>query len=228
MSKGESSFSGPLRCGHCGNIAPLEIRATVSQVKDHLDPRSGFQWDEGPIHELLVCPACAGIVLRRQYWHDVRDPSELPCDVLYPSVDEVPLGLPDLIRQEFEAALRVRSASPNAYGVLLGRLLELVCDDRGAKKGNLSARLKELSARGEIPQKLVEMAERLRALRNVGAHAWVGELTDAEIPILANLCRAILEYVYSAPYLVQQADRSLEEARRRERAKRKKPTEGGA
>jgi hypothetical protein len=206
----------------------MEISATVSQVKDHQDPRSGFQWNEGPIHELLVCPACAGIVLYRQYWHDVRDPSELPCDVLYPCVDEVPLGLPDLIRQEFEAALRVRSASPNAYGVLLGRLLELVCDDRGAKKGNLSASLKALSARGEIPQKLVEMAERLRALRNVGAHAWVGELTDAEIPIQANLCRAILEYVYSAPYLVQQADRSLEEARRRERAKRKQPTKGGA
>ena len=112
--------------------------------------------------------------------------------------------LPATLQQEFEAALRVRSASPNAYGVLLGRLLELVCDDRGAEKGKLSARLKDLSEQGEIPNKLVEMAA-LQELRNVGAHASVGELTTTEVPILDSLCRALLEYVYSAPHLLKQA-----------------------
>jgi len=111
---------------------------------------------------------------------------------VYPRHAEVPVGLPATLQQEFEAALRVRSASPNAYGVLLGRLLELVCDDRGPVR-----------ARG-VPNKLVEMAA-LQELRNVGAHASVGELTTTEVPILDSLCRALLEYVYSAPHLLKQA-----------------------
>lgn len=223
----DKNFSGETRCGHCGNVAPMEIRSTVSQVRNHEDPRTGYPWEAGPVHELLVCPACDGLVLRRYFWHDHYDPEDIDVEVVYPRQAEVPIGLPATIQQEFEAALRVRSASPNAYGVLLGRLLELVCDDRGAEKGKLSARLKDLSERGEIPNKLVEMAEKLQELRNVGAHAWVGELTAGDVPILESLCRAILEYVYSAPHLLKQAADRLQKVRKGQRSKEKqRPKEG--
>jgi hypothetical protein len=206
----------------------MEIGATLSQVKSHEDRETGYPWEEGPVHELLVCPACDGIVMRRYYWHDGYDPEAGQPGVVYPRAAEVPIGLPDVIRQEFEAALRVRSASPNAYGVLLGRLLELVCDDRGAKKGNLGVRLKQLSERGEIPEKLADMAEKLQQLRHVGAHAWVGELTSAEVPILDSLCRAILEYVYSAPHLVEQATGRLQQLRTKKRSTRRRKDQRGA
>lgn len=228
MTKDEKHFSGQMKCGHCGNVAPMEIRTAVSQVKSHEDLRTEYPWEEGPVHELLVCPACDGIVMRRYYWHDHYDPEDVQMEVMYPRSAEVPSGLPTVIQQEFEAALRVRSASPNAYGVLLGRLLELVCDDRGAEKGNLSARLKQLSERGEIPERLVEMAEKLHELRHVGAHAWVGELTSAEVPILDSLCRAILEYVYSAPHLVEQAAARLQQVRKKQRATKGRKSKKGA
>lgn len=184
----------------------MEIGATLSQVKGHEDPKTGFPWETGPVHELMICPACEGVTLRRYHWHDHFDPNDIDIEVVYPVVaSAVPIGLPPAILQEFEVALRVQSVSPNAYGVLLGRLLELICDDRGAEKGSLGARLKELSIRGEIPNQLVQVAEKLQELRHVGAHAWVGELSPADVPILDSLCRAILEYVYSAPYLVEQA-----------------------
>jgi len=224
----EKEFSGETKCGHCGNVAPMEIRSTVSQVRNHEDPRTGYPWEAGFVHELLVCPACDGIILRRYFWHDNFDPSEIKMEVVYPRQMEVPVGLPATIQQEFEAALKVRSASPNAYGVLLGRLLELVCDDRGAEKGKLSARLQDLSTRGEIPSKLVDMAEKLQELRHVGAHASVGELTAAEVPILDSLCRAILEYVYSAPHLVTQAADTLQKVRIAQRSKRERSGKKGA
>jgi hypothetical protein len=98
----------------------------------------------------------------------------------------------------------------NAYGVLIGRVLELICEDRNAGGTFLGERLADLAVKGEIPEKLVGVANSLRNLRNIGAHATLGELTPGEIPILDNLCRAILEYVYSAPYLVAQAEKRVE------------------
>lgn len=199
----------------------MEIRSTLSQVRQHEDPSTGYPWEAGPVHELLVCPACDGVILRRYFWHDHFDPGDVNLVVVYPRQQDLPVGLPASIKQEFQAAMQVRSTSPNAYGVLLGRLLELVCDDRGAVKGKLAARLRELSTRGEIPDKLVEMAEKLQELRHIGAHAWIGALTDAEVPILDSLSRAILEYVYSAPHLVNEADQRLEALRKAQRARKK-------
>ena len=67
----------------------------------------------------------------------------------------------------------------------------------------------DLSRKGEIPEKLVKVADNLRHLRNVGAHADLGELTQSDEPVLSSLFNAILEYVYSAPYLVQKAEDQL-------------------
>jgi len=208
----------------------MEIGASLSQVKEYDDERTGVTWRAGPIHDLLICPACNGVTLRQYFWHDHYDPDEIDTKVVYPiDVSTTPIGLPSAIKQEYEAALKVRIVSPNAYGVLLGRLLELVCNDRGAEKGSLSARLKELSLRGEIPERLVDVAEKLQELRHVGAHAWQGELSPAEVPILDSLCRGILEYVYSAPLLVKKAEESLTHLREqaRKKKKKKKDAEGG-
>jgi len=125
----------------------------------------------------------------------------------------MPQALPKQVRAAYEAALRIRGIDPNAFAVLLGRVLDHVCQDRGAGGKTLNERLNELAARGEIPQNLADMAHRLRDLRNVGAHADLGELTATEIPILDDLCRAILEYVYSAPELISRVERRLNELR---------------
>lgn len=215
----EQNYSGKTRCGHCGNEAPMEIGATLSQVKKHEDPETDFSWDAGPAHELMICPACQGVTLRRVDWHD-GEPDDM--EVVYPvGVLTAPIGLPPAILKEFEAARSVRSVNPNAYGLLLDRLLGAICDERGVKKGKRDARLKELSTRGEIPDRLVEVAKKLQELRHMGAYARVGELSPAEVPILDSLCRAILEYVYSAPYLVKHAEEHLNHLREQERKKKK-------
>jgi hypothetical protein len=133
--------------------------------------------------------------------------------VLHPSADRVPEGLPPTIANAHEAAQRVRSVDANAYGVLAGRVLELICLDRQAQGHFLGNKLADLAAKGEIPAKLVDVANGLKDLRNVGAHAALGELTPAEVPILDQLLRAILEYVYSAPSLAAKAEERLRQLR---------------
>jgi len=207
----DKRFSGKQECGHCGNTAPMEIIGEYSQVRDYDDPRSGLSWEAGPVYEVLVCPACHGVVFRSYYWHDMAiDFSEVEYKVLYPAESSTLTGLPDSIKRAFDAAKKVRAIDANAYGVLLGRLIELICEDRKATGRTLAEKLKDLSEKGEIPSKLLPIANSLRNLRNIGAHAVLGELTPAELPILDNLCKAIVEYVYSAPHLVKQAEQRLQ------------------
>lgn len=223
----QKRFSGVQECGHCSNSAPMEIVNEYSQLKSYDDPRSRFQWEAGTVYELLLCPACRGVTLRSYYWHDAAiDPSEVEYKVLYPASSDSPQGLPDTIQKAYDEANKVKAIDVNAYGVLIGRLLELVCEDRNASGKILVNRLEDLVSKGEIPEKLVGVANSLRNLRNIGAHATLGELTPGEIPILDNLCKAILEYVYSAPFLVTQAKKRVEalkkSAKKRKSGKSKK------
>jgi hypothetical protein len=216
-------FSGVQPCGHCGNRAPMPI---VREYAEHTGrEEQGVEWNESTHYELLKCPACSGIVLRTFFWHDgYMDDAEGPTyKVLYPSERPKPRGLPKTVATDYEAAQRVKNLSPNAYGVLLGRVLELVCEDRSAKGRSLHEKLKDLASKNEIPTKLVDVAQSLKDLRNVGAHAALGDLTPGEVPILEDLTRAILEYVYSAPALAEAAVKSLDALKRR-RPKPERPT----
>jgi hypothetical protein len=79
----------------------------------------------------------------------------------------------------------------------------------------LDKRLKSLSERGEIPEKLVDVSSGLRKLRNIGANADLGELSSADLPVLDGLTRAILEYVYSAPLLIEETEKRLDKLKKK-------------
>ncbi|HYG34847.1 MAG TPA: DUF4145 domain-containing protein, partial [Clostridia bacterium] len=206
----QKRFSAPVKCGHCQNKTPMEVGATYSTVRSYENDSSDITWEAGTIYEILACPACEGVTLRSAFWHDgLMDPSELEFTVLYPSGERTLRGLPPKIEKAFQAAQKVRNVDANAYGVLLGRVLEFVCEDRNAVGDNLDAKLKSLADVGEIPNKLVDVAAGLRKLRNIGAHVSLGELTEKELPVLDDLTRAILEYVYSAPHLAKEVEDRL-------------------
>lgn len=205
----EQRFSPLVQCKHCSNRAPMPIKVSHSEIVSHEPPlavaRSVAPWDEGPVFELLKCPACGKINLATYYWHDAMDASDADYQIVYPVARCLPEGLPAQVQSAYSAALSVRSVDANAFGVLLGRVLEIVCVDRRAEGRSLADQLRDLAGKGEIPEKLVEVARGLRQFRNVGAHAGLGTLTEVEVPILDDLTRAILEYVYSAPLLAQKA-----------------------
>lgn len=85
--------------------------------------------------------------------------------------------------------------------------------------GTLASMLKELADKNEIPQKLVKIASGLKDFGNIGAHAGSGELTQKEIPIVNALCIAILEYIYSAPYLATIAEDKLNSIKNKAKGK---------
>ena len=200
----EEKFSSPLTCAYCGNKAPMLIVAEYRRIQTHGHEQSMTSWDEGYFWETLECHACDQIIFRKGYWHEfLCDDSGPEYAILYPNGPELIRGLPEKLSKAYEAAQKVKAIDSNAFAVLLGRVLDLVCIDKGAAGDSLFERLKDIADKGVMPHQLAEMAHALRQLRNIGAHADLGELTTAEIPILEDLSKAILEYVYSAPALVQ-------------------------
>jgi len=202
----KTSYSDQLECRHCHNVAPMRIAGNLADTKFQ-EERGFAPVEHGMIYELLACPKCDQVTIRCGHWHDGMEPDDWYGEIIYPAERPAIQGLPENVAREFWAAERVATISANAYAVLLGRVLDVVCDDRKASGKTLHERLTDLAERQEIPKNLADMAHKLRQLRNVGAHADLGGLTDEEVPVLEALCRAVLEYVYSAPKLIERVEK---------------------
>jgi len=198
-----------LKCDHCHNTVTMPIVATHSQARNHEAEAHNMVWAEGNVYEMLQCPACDGVTFQRGYFHD-QFPDEWDPVVLYPTEATKVVGLPPAIERAYAAALAVKGIEAHAFAVLVGRLLEIICLDKGAQGRSLFEQLNSLAQNGVIPQQLVQIANGLRNFRNIGAHAAGVQLSENEVPVIEALCRAILEYVYGAPNLVALAQDTLD------------------
>jgi hypothetical protein len=199
-----------VRCPACNISAVAVLEHRYSTVTSHED--QGIEWDAGDVYELIVCQSCKATRVRKGYYFS-ETPEEFEWEIVYPMAPKSVDGLPDKVEKSYRAAMKVRDIDTNAFAVLIGRVLEFVCEDRQSHGQTLADQLNELGAKGEIPPRLAEMAQQLRHFRNVGAHASLGELTDSEVPFLEQLCRAVLEYVYTAPVIVEKVQRRLDQLR---------------
>lgn len=210
MMMGTPEFTNQIVCGHCGNKAPMKVVAKHDEIVERTVDYPPHSISEGPIWELVKCPACGGMVLRQGYWHEcVNDEAGPEFEVIYPQNQKLPQNLPATIHKALLSALRVKAIDPNSFGMLLGRVLDQLCLDQRAQGRTLFERLNDLSEKGILPRKIVDVANGLRDFRNVGSHANLGELTSNEVPLMESLVRVVLEYVYEAPAMVAQAEEKL-------------------
>jgi hypothetical protein len=203
-----TNLSKLISCGHCSNISNMEIIGNVFDTIKVSDP--GPVSEYGTAYSILKCPACEKTNIVSYNWNDyMESDDEITYEILYPKNNNDPRGLPDNILSTYKAAEKIKSIDVNAYVILLRRMLELVCLDRSAKGDTLAVMLNDLATKKEIPDKLVKVAKGIKDFGNIGAHAKIGELSDKEIPIVKALSLAILEYIYTAPYLTKIAENKL-------------------
>ena len=137
-----TQFGPTLRCRHCGNMAPMKRVGGYSQVQRY-DSIEG-----GDIFDLYECPSCHRVTLTRTYWDDAMDPFDVEVEELDPSQSAVIVGLPREIERAYVAAQKVKGIDANAYAVLLGRVLELVCAERNAAGRTLAQQIKDPGCQG--------------------------------------------------------------------------------
>jgi hypothetical protein len=159
-------YAKPMQCGHCGNKTVMELMANFYKVLDEGYEERRY-YEELVKWKLLFCPVCSSVNLIRANWilwdgrsdyeeYDV-DPepeSEDAYEVLYPTYGKQIPGLPHDVALEYQSACKVRNIDSNAFGVLVGRVLDEVCTNRGAEGKTLFERLKSLAEKGEIPERL--------------------------------------------------------------------------
>src|SRR5437764_9295793 len=150
-----------IRCGSCEKTAKQEV---VSEYTHTIEQEFDFAGEtiyeeEEYFLRLSLCPTCESFNL------SVEDDDGSEIMVLYPKPLAELEGLPEEIARAYKAARAVRLIDANAFAVLLGRVLEIICIDRNAKGKTLFEQLKDLAGRGEIPGPLADMADQLRNLR---------------------------------------------------------------
>ncbi len=92
---------------------------------------------------------------------------------------------------------------PLACVVFIGRTLEFMCKDRKATGKTLEKMLTDLRNRGEIPDRILDIANSLRFFRNIGAHAdSTMEVSRKDAETLMALCEAILGYAILVPQII--------------------------
>jgi hypothetical protein len=205
----EQRYIQNVKCLHCHNTVTMQIVTDYSQVRDHEAHGGSVVWSAGNVYQILKCPACEGVTFQRGFFHD-QFPDEWEPVVLYPTEVNKVDGLSPEIERAYAAALAVKGIEAHAFAVLVRRLLEMICLDKGAQGKTLFEQLNSLAQTGVIPQQLIDIANRLRNFGNIGAHAGGLQLSENEVPVIDALCRAILEYVYGAPHLVRLAQETLD------------------
>lgn len=184
-----------LRCAGCGN------HGTFAPNKDVPDLRwvdGGRLWKAGPRRcPNPHCQALAFVVLDDNLLVHVSPAERLDFDSS---------NLPDQIRDSLEEAITCHAAGAfRASALMVRRVLEELCSDRGATGKDLRSRLSNLGENIIIPKELLDAANELRLLGNDAAHIEaknydsVGQ-NEAELAI--ELAKELLKAVYQYASLV--------------------------
>ncbi|MDR0910646.1 MAG: DUF4145 domain-containing protein [Spirochaetaceae bacterium] len=209
----EETFTEEIECPLCKNQVNMKIMKDITLEQLTYNDIAPFDNITNDLHwEVLKCPACSKFILREGWWNELRDVETGPdFKIIYPtSQDKKILGLPIKIEQAYKAAENVRMLDNNAFAVLLGRVLDQILIDKEAIGDNLYEKLNNLASRDLLPKTIVDAAHGIRKLRNIGAHADLGELSEQEIPILEDITNIILEYLYVVPKMVLQMQDRIE------------------
>lgn len=190
-------------CPHCCNMAPQEIVSTVDAVEEEVG--------ETLTYVIAQCQTCGHILL----YVTIGDRTTFDPQLLgeqrpvWPNA-ELGLGIPTVVRQRYEEAQRIKHIAPNAFAGQIRSCLEALCHDRGATKGSLVKNLEELATRGEIPPLLAQMSEVIRVLGNVGVHG-LGDIGPRDVCAIDEFFKALVEYVYEAPWRLRMFQSRLRE-----------------
>jgi hypothetical protein len=166
----------------------------------------------------LQCPKCKKINIIKHYSEDAMD-FDIE-SLIYPEPLRKFQSLPEKIQKSYDSAQKQLVFDPAAAIVYIGKIIQMLCNDKEAKGNTLDKNITYLAEKGIIPKQIEEISHTLRKIRNYPAHSdELDEIEPKDAYILMALCDAILEYVYEAPAKLNYAKKLLKETQNAEKAK---------
>ena len=197
-------------CGHCEMETTFKLvhefwepaPTSVSTTPDESTRRSLVGFNHR-IWRIFLCLVCLNPTL--EYEEQVVVDGHRPvrttnAKVLYPVPKAHLDNVPETIEKEYRAALKYQNRDPNACAVYVGRALDRICRHEKVEGKRLIEKLRNLVREKNLPIQLGIMADQLRELRNIGAHADEDDVvTEEDAPVMLYFLEALLEYLYIAP-----------------------------
>lgn len=117
---------------------------------------------------------------------------------LYPPQERhITHNLPDIVRQSYDQAVLCEAGRAwTACVVMVGRTLEAVCKEFDPATKNIFKGLKTMYDKHLISEEVLEWADELRVLRNLGAHATKERIDRSDAKGALDFLQAILEILY--------------------------------
>lgn len=188
-------------CKHCGNKGLLKI---VADYKQHFKEMDGTDviFTADTYWLLLECPVCKGISLYKSYTDDTMvTPYGYESDVSmeYPGNKYDYKYVPESILKSYQAAVKTSKVDLNVCLIAIRAVLEKICKERGSKKKNLEAMLKEMVNKNILPETLDQCSFLIRKLGNSGAHGDDIGMSQSDVLELIDFIETILYYIYELP-----------------------------
>jgi len=199
------------QCPHCGNRTPHNDLHSI-RVVDEIEA-DGQKYDYPVDYTLWQCSTCDGVSLYLVTQDDWSNPEDDYFDVasmVYPDEKKFENVVPDSVRNSYAEAKKVKNNSSCAFAVLIRRSLEQICVDQDATGQSLKDKISDLASKDIIPKNLSRMADALRFLGNMGAHAVKYDFGWEEVRAMDDFLVAVIEYVYVAPHKVQKLAESIQ------------------
>lgn len=202
-------------CPHCGNKTTQLLLYThdFEEIMTVFDEEHGIDHEESfPVQcYLTVCEICKNPLLYGKYHYSTEEEDFQKSGLLWPKQKKLSGKVPQIIREYYKEAIRIKRIAPSAFAGQIRKCLEALCDARKIKKGKLVNRLKDLSDKGEIPKHFIEMADILRFLGNIGVHPSETNICDLPLDTIDDFFTAIIEYVYGFPSRIEEIKQSYKE-----------------
>lgn len=155
-------------------------------------------------HYLSTCDYCGDVVYVK-FWEIDFDPDwTIQYETHYPLVgDQFSDQLPRIVHASFlEASRCLNAAAPIATVVMCRRTIEAIIKDQGSSKRTLIEGIKDLVATKTLPSSLGALADVVRVVGNVGAHASDDLVEQAQAREMYDLTKALVDAIYITPHRV--------------------------
>lgn len=189
-------------CKHCGNKGLLKNAAQHKQhYTDYDDGEVIFEMDT--IWRMLECPVCGEVSLHKTYSDDSM--IDIHGDYFQEESIEYPrdrydfIYVPESILESYQASVKTSKIDLNVSLIAIRLVLEKICKERGSKKNNLEAMLKEMVSKNILPETLDKCSFLIRKLGNSGAHGDDIKLSQSDVLELLDFIETILYYIYELP-----------------------------
>ncbi len=191
-----------LKCPYCGRKAEHKILKNVDTSDVGFLVPSGKATGYLTFLYLCRCSSCSEISLWQGYVYPDPRPEDEPLVLQWP-LGEILSELPDEAAAAYLSARDLREEYPDLAAVSLRKALDFICLKFVSADLSLVEKIRDLSANNYLPPQLVEAAEALRTVGNVGAHESPSNVTSAEVWMLNSLFTLLAQYLFVLPAKIE-------------------------